>query len=175
MEFPTLETERLYLRELTLEDARDVQEHFADPLVTEHMDIEPCTDLESAREIVLFHLHHTGVRWGVFNRRTERLIGTCGFHGWNTAGARAEIGFDLRREHWGQGLMKEAVIAALQFGFGRMSLVSVCADVDPLNTRSTGLLLRLGFEHQQHISHPIGLLVYELSAVRFREENWSAS
>ncbi len=175
MEFPRLETERLYLRELTLDDAFDVQEHFADPLVTEHMDIEPCTDLKSAREIVSFHLHDTGVRWGMFSRTTERLIGTCGFHCWDTATARVEIGFDLRRKHWGQGLAKEAVTAALLFGFGRMNLASVYADVEPLNVRSTGLLLRLGFEHQTHMSHPEGLLVYELSAVRYRLKNSSAT
>ncbi|MCH8150440.1 MAG: GNAT family N-acetyltransferase [Planctomycetes bacterium] len=175
MEFPRLETERLYLRELALDDALDVQEQFSDPLVTEHMDIEPCNDLKSAREIVSFHLHDTGVRWGVFSRRPERLIGTCGFHCWDTATARAEIGFDLRREHWGQGLMKEAVIAALRFGFSRMSLASMYADVEPLNARSIGLLLRLGFEHQTHMPHSEGLLVYELSAVRYRLQNSSAT
>ncbi|HZC83577.1 MAG TPA: GNAT family N-acetyltransferase, partial [Rubrobacter sp.] len=34
--------------------------------------------------------------------------------------ARAEIGYVLSREHWGKGLMPEAVRAVILFGFLRM-------------------------------------------------------
>ena len=108
MHYPRLETGRLYLRELTLDDAPAVQVHFGDPEVTELMDIDPCTDLETAREIVAYHLHDTGVRWGVFDRQTHALIGTCGYHCWDEVSAQAEIGYDLSHAHWGRGLMREA-------------------------------------------------------------------
>ncbi|RPK29599.1 MULTISPECIES: hypothetical protein [Paenibacillus] len=38
--FPNVETERLYLRELTLADRQDVYEHFAEPDVTRFMEKE---------------------------------------------------------------------------------------------------------------------------------------
>ncbi len=51
--FPNLETERLYLRELTLADRQVVFEHFAEPDVTRFMDIEPCRDVKKQKESVL--------------------------------------------------------------------------------------------------------------------------
>ena len=48
-EYPCLQTERLYLRELTLDDASAVQVHFSDPQVTELMQIDVYTDLDTAR------------------------------------------------------------------------------------------------------------------------------
>ena len=168
MKFPRLETERLILRELSLDDATDVQRHFADPHVTEYMDIEPCADLDSAREIISFHLRDAGVRWGVFDRSSERLIGTCGFHCWDEEAARAEIGYDLAKEHWDNGLMKEAVVASLRFAFDSMGLATVLAGVHPKNARSIGLLVRLGFELECSTPNEDGSIVFEIAASEFR-------
>ena len=154
MNYPRLETERLYLRELTLDDAPAVQVHFSDPEMTEFMDIDPCTDLESAREIIAYHLHDTGVRWGIFYRQTDALIGTCGFHCWDATRAQAEIGYNLSCAHWGRGLMREALEAALAFGFGAMALLEVCAISDRANHRSMRLLERLGFEFRPDLPDP---------------------
>ena len=154
MHYPRLETGRLYLRELTLDDAPAVQVHFGDPEVTELMDIDPCTDLETAREIVAYHLHDTGVRWGVFDRQTHALIGTCGYHCWDEVSAQAEIGYDLSHAHWGRGLMREAVEAVLAFGFDTMALSVVCAIPERANARSIQLLERLGFEFRPDLADP---------------------
>jgi len=154
MHYPRLETERLYLRELTLDDAPAVQVHFSDPEVTEFMDIDPCTDLESARKIVAFHILDTGTRWGIFDRQTDALIGTCGFHCWDETSAQAEIGYDLSRAHWGRGLIREAIEAALAFGFGTMALSEVCAMAERANPRSIRVLERLGFEFRPDLADP---------------------
>jgi ribosomal-protein-alanine N-acetyltransferase len=162
--YPRLETERLYLRELTLDDAPAARVHFSDPEMTEFMDIDPCTDLESAREIIAYHLHDTGVRWGLFDRQTDALIGTCGFHCWDATRAQAEIGYNLSPAHWGRGLMREALEAALAFGFGTMALSEVHAISDRANHRSMRLLERLGFEFRPDLPDPEDLsgLVYVL-------------
>jgi ribosomal-protein-alanine N-acetyltransferase len=157
MNYPRLETERLYLRELTLDDAPAVQLHFSDPKVTELMDLDPCTDLEAAREIIAYHLEDTGVRWGAFDRETDALVGTCGYHCWEEASAQAEIGYDLTHEYWGRGLMREAVDAALTFGFGRMGLSVVYAISESANARSIKMLEGLGFKYRPEIPDPEGL------------------
>jgi ribosomal-protein-alanine N-acetyltransferase len=54
--FTELETERLWLRILTLEDNTAVFAHFADEEVTRYMDITPCRDMSEAEEIIRFHL-----------------------------------------------------------------------------------------------------------------------
>ena len=56
-----------------------------------------------------------------------------------------EIGYILHPDHWGQGLAREALTAAIVHVFASFSLDAIEADVDPRNTRSLGLLARLGF------------------------------
>ena len=133
--------------------------------MTELMDIDPCADLETAREIVAYHLHDTGVRRGVFERQTHLLIGTCGYHCWDEVSAQAEIGYDLSRARWGRGLMREAVEAALAFGFGTMALSVVCAIPERANARSIQLLERLGFECRPGLADPddSSVITYTLS------------
>jgi [ribosomal protein S5]-alanine N-acetyltransferase len=49
--YPSLETERMHLEILTLSDAEEVFQHFSDEIVTKFLDIEPCEDVEEAKEI----------------------------------------------------------------------------------------------------------------------------
>ena len=56
-----------------------------------------------------------------------------------------EVGYILHRDHWGQGLAREAMAAAIPAIFARLGLPELTADVDPRNTASLALLARLGF------------------------------
>jgi len=56
IDFPLLETERMYLRTLTLEDAKGVYCHFSDTEVTKYMDIEPCRSLRKQKKLFSFIL-----------------------------------------------------------------------------------------------------------------------
>jgi len=150
--FPSLETDRLHLRILTLQDTEEVFRHFADENITQFMDIEPCKDLQEAEEIIRFHMEDPGCRWGIFDRSTGALIGTCGYH--CLRGARggdsfiAEVGFDLAKLYWGQGIMHEVMKAVIDFGFIQMGLTAIDATVDPANERSRGLMRKLGFQEE---------------------------
>lgn len=150
--FPELETERLRLRLLTLEDRTAVFAHFADEEVTRYMDIPPCKEISEADELIRFHLEDSGCRWGMFDKATGRLAGTVGYHCWVTGEAsRAEIGFDLSRDYWGQGYMSEAIVPVLRFGFEAMGLELIEATVDPANVRSLRLADKLGFLREQEL------------------------
>lgn len=95
VDFPKIETKRLFLRELTMLDAYSVFKHFSDSNVTHFMDIEPCKDLKEAEEIIQFHIDDSGCRYGLFNKLNHELVGTCGFHCWTHGEkSKAEIGFD---------------------------------------------------------------------------------
>ena len=58
--------------------------------------------------------------WGVVLKDSGAFVGTCGMDvGYAPEHARAELGYVLSREHWGRGLMPEAVRAVIRFGLGR--------------------------------------------------------
>jgi [ribosomal protein S5]-alanine N-acetyltransferase len=150
--FPVMETDRLVLRLLTPEDNVAVFRHFSDEEVTRYMDIPPCKEIGEADEIIKYHLDDSGCRWGVFDKQTDVLMGTCGYHCWvEDLPAKAEIGFDLSRAYWGQGFMSEAVIRVIHFGFDQMGLDMIEATVDPENGRSMRMLGNLGFQREKEL------------------------
>jgi ribosomal-protein-alanine N-acetyltransferase len=150
--FPTLQTSRLTLREMTLDDA---EEHFrvrADPEVMKYWSAAPDTSIEQAQqriEVVRAGVRDgSSIRWVIADRASGAFLGSGGFWRWDQRHFRAEIGYDLGRPHWGKGLMTEALGAMLRFGFEAMSLHSVEANVDPRNEASKRVLVKLGFRQE---------------------------
>lgn len=150
--FPNLSTPRLELRPLTMDDSEFIFRHFSDPLVTRYlMDEPPTASLEEAQAIIRFFEQPEGKtynRWGIERKSDRRLIGTCGFHHWERAYHRAEIGYDLAPDCWGQGYMREALTAMLASGFERMDLNRMDALVYVGNPPSYELLEKLGFQRE---------------------------
>ncbi|UQZ37438.1 GNAT family N-acetyltransferase [Paenibacillus sp. PK3_47] len=152
MNYPVIETDRLSLRLLTLADREAVFRHFSDEEVTRYMDIPPCRDIREADGIIRFHMDDPGCRWGIFDKRQNQLAGTCGYHCWSGGPAgKAEIGFDLSRACWGKGMMTEALLPVISFGYEVMGLKTIEATVDPENERSLRLLSTLGFSKKEEL------------------------
>jgi RimJ/RimL family protein N-acetyltransferase len=63
----------------------------------------------------------------------------------------AEIGWTIDPDYGGQGFASEAVTAALDTAFGRYRMHRVIARVDPRNTPSTKLALRVGMIYEGHL------------------------
>ncbi|MEM5774241.1 MAG: GNAT family N-acetyltransferase, partial [Anaerolineaceae bacterium] len=150
LHFSALETGRLLLRPLGMEDLDFVFHHFGDPRVAQYLlDEPPVASLEEAEAIIQFYLNTEGKnhnRWALVRKADGQVIGTCGFHKWDRAHFRAEIGYDLAPDCWGQGYMTEALRAALNSGFSRMNLHRIDAVVHVENDGSNRLLRRLGFQ-----------------------------
>ncbi len=152
--FPVLETGRLVLREITLDDAAFWVRNFSDPDVVELTAFEPPSDLEAAKEEITLYAvrlfeQGNGFRWGITVRPSPELVGTLGYHGWvREGGNRARVGYDLLREYRRRGIMTEAMRAILAYGFGTMGLNRVEVLTDPTNAPSIRLLERLGFRRE---------------------------
>lgn len=149
--FPQLETERLLLRETRLQDAEGIFAVFSDPGVTQFHDLDTFTSIEEAIAVVERRAKRfeqgDGIRWGIVHKQDKVLIGSCGFN-WNPQEDSAEIGYELASTFWRQGIMTEAVRTILQFGFEKMGLRFVLAQVMLDNIASKKLLEKLGFQSQ---------------------------
>lgn len=152
--FPVLETERLLLRAVTPADAPEMFRLLSDRRVTRYFGQPPMTALDQATERVRrmqsSFQERTGVRWVITSRTDGRFMGACGFWRLLPAHFRAEIGYELAPEWWGHGVMPEAVAAILTFGFTRMGLHSVEAQIHPDNTGSRRVLEKLGFVQEAY-------------------------
>ena len=145
-----LRTERLLLRPLVEADAQALFEIFSDPAVMRYWSSAPWTDLAQAEAQIARaqadYAAGSALRWAVVRRDTGEMIGNVNLYSFFDANRRCDIGYALARAHWGQGLLGEALAAALAHGFETLNLNRVEADIDPRNRASARALERLGFQ-----------------------------
>jgi len=147
--FPEFITQRLKLREFRLEDAVRLHEIWTDSLVTRYLVLDPFTEIHQTREMIsilkALYPSGEGCRWVLSIPASQEVLGTCGFHSWRKEHARAEIGYEMDPRYWGLGLMSEAVLPILEYGFNEMGLNRVEAFVTVGNRESLSFLERKGF------------------------------
>ena len=151
-DLPTLETERLILRKMTLEDAEAIFAYASDPEVSRYTLWETHRSIEDSRAFLELEIskRESGGEpdWGIVYKGDHRLVGTCGIISWEPHHARAEIGYALSREYWGRGLMPEAARAMIRFGFERMSLNRIEARCIAENAASARVMEKAGMTYE---------------------------
>jgi ribosomal-protein-alanine N-acetyltransferase len=152
--FPQLETDRLILRELRLDEADQLAlfHIFSDSRVTRYYNLNTFTALEEAWPL-LQRRHNRfwqrqGVRWAITLKGNDEMIGSCGFNMLNRKKQTGELGYELARPFWQQGIMTEAVTAAVAYGITHLALRCIEAWVMPANRASANLLLKVGFQSE---------------------------
>lgn len=148
--FPTMETTRLVLRQLSTDDAVILYQYWTDSAVTEHLTLEPFKALEEA--VAMIELlnglpeKNQGIRWAITRKTDGQVLGTCGFHNFKPEHQRVEMGYELGQQYWKQGIMTEALTAILNYGFTNMGYNRVEAFVNVGNDKSEGILKKLSFK-----------------------------
>lgn len=142
-----LETERLYLRELTEADfdalCRTLQDDeamyayegaFSDAQVKEWL----------LRQLSRYRKWGFGL-WAVILKESERLIGQCGLtmQPWNN-GEVLEIGYLFERAYWHKGYGLEAAAACKEYAFSALNADEVCSIIRNTNTASQRVAERNG-------------------------------
>ena len=147
---PMIRTERLQLRSLTLKDSDIIFAYFSNPEMTRFYGMEPFqSKLESDKFIKDFIDDYTTLyRWGIVEKSTGFLVGTCGFHAVSDKHRRAEIGYEIDLPYWGKGYATEAIQGLVKFGFDSMELNRIGANVYPENIGSRKVLEKAGFTHE---------------------------
>jgi [ribosomal protein S5]-alanine N-acetyltransferase len=152
---PTIDTARLRLRWLTSADVPALFAIFGDPEVCRYWSRPALPDLAAAdalqQEIVDLFSERSLFQWGIAERATDRVVGTCTLASLSAEHHRAEVGFALATEVWGRGYLAEVLPALLLFAFDTLDLHRIEADVDPRNARSIGLLERAGFQREGYL------------------------
>lgn len=144
-----LTTERLRLRPLSYDDAEMLFSIFSDQEVMRYFNTPPWATLDEAQDIIKSSLgkmeREESITLGVVLKETNELIGKCMLFNHEPESKRAELGFGIARQHWGNGYIPEACETLLQYGFDSLGLRRVEAEIDPENIASAKTLDRLGF------------------------------
>lgn len=178
--FPRLDTPRLRLRSISSSDAPALFAIHSDINWMRWYGVDPVIDMSQAEQLAelfsgWFHAG-TGFRWGLERREDRRLIGTCGLFRWNKSWRNCVIGYEILRECHGQGYMREALTAVLDYGFNVMRLHRIQAETHPDNLASSGLATRLGFRfegvHREQAYW--GARYHDLNCYSLLEREWRA-
>ncbi len=150
-QLPVLRTERLVLRPLTRADAAELHTVFSDPEVMRYWSNPPHRDqarTEAMIEMINEDFERREVlQWGIEREADGRLLGTVTLIA-DGEQPRAELGYIIGREHWGQGFAGEAQRRAIGFAFEELGLHRLEADTHPENAASLRSLERLGFRRE---------------------------
>jgi len=153
--FPEIRTERLILRCLNKADAPELLFLRSDDEVMKYIDREKTKTVEEAEafvEKILQNLDiNEGIMWAIaLQEAPDTLIGTIGYWRLIKQHYRAELGYMLHPAHWNKGIMKEAVMAAIDYGFKTMNLHSIEAHINPENVASGLVLEKTGFVREAY-------------------------
>ena len=152
--FPHLESERLVYREFKIKDATEIFAIRSNNLVMQFMDSNRHESINDSEEFVLNNItsykEKKGFFWAIIEKSTDQFIGDFSFWRLDRVNARAEIGYSLKSDFWGNGYMKEAMHTLIRFGFKELKLHSFEANINPNNEASRNVLRRIGFKKEAY-------------------------
>ena len=152
--FPTLTTDRLVLRKITLEDAPELFFMRTDDRVMKYIERPRPSNISETIEFInkIDGLEKSNdlITWGITLKNQPKLIGTVCYLNIKKENYRSELGYAMHPDHWGKGIMTEVLEAVIDYGFNEMKLHSIEANINPANTGSQKLLEKNGFVREAY-------------------------
>lgn len=156
--FPTINTLRLSLRQLSLQDAEEVLFLRSDAEVNEFIKRQTPTKIQDAIDFVnkieLSYAKREALSWVISLKNDPKMVGSICL--WNFSADRktGEVGYDLHPSFQNKGIMTEALKEVLDFGFNRLDLEKIVAFTHRDNENSKNLLTKNGFELVEQETDP---------------------
>ena len=150
-----LETERLRLREFTLEDKKQITLLDSDPDVVRHISNGvPSSKKEIDRAMKIFltyskkYQHKFGY-WVAIEKKSSQFIGWFHMRPLKSEPdnlMKQELGYRLLKEFWGKGYATEGTRALIQKAFHEYNVKEVFAHAMKTNTTSQKVMLKCGLK-----------------------------
>jgi len=153
IDFPLLVTERLILRKLEESDWESISYLRSDKIVNQFvkranadtnkkaLDFIKNTNLKITKDLLIY--------WSISFRNDQKMIGSICLWNFSKDNKTAEIGYDLGPKFQNKGIMNEAMIKVLDFGFQILSLDKIEAFTHKKNENSKSLLIKNNFRLNQ--------------------------
>ena len=147
--FPILTSERLTLRQLSIDDQQDIFALRADKEINRYLDREPSKTIDDAIHFINMINDHiqknNSLYWVITLTETKTVVGTICLFNFSEEESSCEIGYELMTKFQGQGIMQEATGEVIAYAFQTLQLQKIVAFTHNRNQRSTKLLRRFNF------------------------------
>ncbi len=141
-----LESERLYLRELTLDDAENMYRLNNDVEVLKFTGDVPFSSVEAAKIFLKNYESYKRYgfgRWAVIKKSDEKFIGWCGLK-YSPNTDEYDIGFRFLKKYWNKGFATESAKACVEFGFRKFEMKVIVGRAMKENICSIRVLEKIG-------------------------------
>ena len=139
-----LETDRLFLREFRISDAKKMWELNSNDEVLKYTGDKPFNSVKSAKKFILEYQDYkkNGFgRWAVIEKSKNEFIGWCGLK--LNEENHIDIGFRFFKQQWNKGYATEAAQACLNYGFDSLDIKEIVGRADKENKSSIRVLEKL--------------------------------
>ena len=149
-----LETERLTLSEITLEDLENVHQLNSIPEVDEFNTLGIPKTTEDTKKILIPLIEaqdkvpRNSYMWKITLKETKEFIGVAGFSLSNDKFKLGEIYYKLNPTYWGNGYATELAKSLVLLGFNNFNLHKVEAGVATGNVKSIRVLEKTGMTRE---------------------------
>lgn len=179
--FPHLETDRLHLRQLSLNDEKEIYFLRTDEAVNKYLDRPRATSLGDAQTFIEKInegiINDKSLYWAICLKNKAGLIGTVCLWNLSLEEQRAELGYELMPQYQGKGYMQEAILSVINYGFQTLQLKIFDACPKKGNDKSIRLLEKNNFKRNRSAEagmsgeeQSAGLIIYSLKNPMFYNE-----
>lgn len=155
--FPELNSERLLLRQITLEDQHEILFLRSDKVVNKYIkrpENRKTKNIDDAlKYIVRINVatkDNASIMWGISLKGSTKIIGTICLWNFSEDKKTGELGYDLNPRFHGKGIMREALGLLITFGFKKLNLDKIEAFTHAENEASKKLLIHQGFKYNKN-------------------------
>ncbi len=149
--FPTIKTEKLLLRQFADNDIENVFKGLSHPMVIPYYGVS-YDSVEATKEQMIFFAglqkNETVIWWAVCSTDNKIFYGAGGLNSLSKAHKKAEIGFWLLPDFWGQGIMMEAMPLICDYAFHKLGLHRIEGFVETENINCKRAMVKLHFNHE---------------------------
>jgi ribosomal-protein-alanine N-acetyltransferase len=147
--FPQIETDRLMLRLITLDDLNTMYSIWSDEDVMKYIPVARYRTRDDVKEFIPLAIQRWEERgFGMFsvtNKNNGEMLGYCGLQYLDET-PEVEIYYGFSKKHWDKGVATEAARAVLRFGFEEAKLESISGITHPENGASQKVLENIGLK-----------------------------
>lgn len=149
MNTPILETERLILRPLKMDDAQNAFDRWtSDDRVAKYMIWTTHQSIDETKEWLKFATEtvtcDTKYDWGIVEKESGYLFGSCGIY-FKENISLYEIGYGIMFDYWNKGYTTEAAAAIIKFAKDKLNVKQIYAQHHVDNPASGKVMMKNGF------------------------------
>jgi len=148
--FPILTAERLTLRQLVINDEREIFTLRSDSEINKYLDRQLSNTIDDARNFINKVNENINkndsLYWAITLSDKNVLIGTICLFSFSDETDKCEIGYELLTNFQGQGIMTEAVEKVIDFAFNTIKVQKIEAFFHIDNQSSIKLLEKFSFK-----------------------------